>query len=119
MFLDLLQLKKNRRFLFMFTTLPNYVPKFTLTPWCDTHIWSKDNKIWVELDVPGFKKEEIDVLISSSNRLEVSAENANGRTYYKTFQIPKDLTSNPEAKLENGVLTLIWEVASPYKVPVK
>lgn len=75
----------------------------------------------VELAVPGFKPEEIDIRLEDG-LLTVSGKNEK-RTVSRTFSLPEDVDEDRiEAKVEHGMLTLnvpLLPKAQPKKIEIK
>ena len=75
----------------------------------------------VEMAVPGFKPEEIDIRLEDG-LLTVSGKNEK-RTVSRTFSLPEDVDEDRiEAKVEHGMLTLnvpLLPKAQPKKIEIK
>ena len=91
------------------------------------NIVCKDNFFELSLAVAGFSKEELDVKIDNNYSLVISGNpalkedgaNVNyihkgiaRRSFQKIFRVDFDMKVN-EAKLENGILTVIVEIIIP------
>ncbi len=86
-----------------------------------TDISEKEDKIVIKLDMPGIKKEDID-LIATENSIEIKAQRQelkeekkehfynrerSMRSYYRSLPMPKGIDPKTiKAEYENGVLTL-------------
>lgn len=72
-----------------------------------TSTYPEDSKVKVIADLPGAKKEEIDVN-ASEKEVEIEAE-GRGRHYHKVVDLSKKiLPDSGEARYENGVLELTF-----------
>lgn len=99
-----------------------------------TDIYETDEDIIIKLDMPGIKKEDIE-LLADENILEVKAERRElkekrdenfyrkergYRKYYRQIPLPKKINpDNLEAEYHNGVLTLTAEKKEKRKVEKK
>ncbi len=88
-------------------------------------IWENDFYVFFEFELPGLKKEEINISINDNRELIVSGEKKrrveNERnvcycgerrfgTFTRAFQLPEELNTNKvNAKFENGILTISIE----------
>ncbi|MBR2711415.1 MAG: Hsp20/alpha crystallin family protein [Bacilli bacterium] len=96
---------------------------------CD--IYEKDNKYYIEMEVPGFKKEDIDISLKDGN-LTVKAEKKMSneekdddkkylrkeRSYMRTersFNLGNIDEENIDASFENGVLNIVIPKAEENK----
>ena len=96
---------------------------------CD--IYEKDNKYYIEMEVPGFKKEDIDISLKDGN-LTVKAEKKMSneekdddkkylrkeRSYMRTersFNLGNVDEENIDASFENGVLNIVIPKAEENK----
>jgi HSP20 family protein len=72
-------------------------------------IEEKDDKLIVNVDIPGFSKKDIEVVIIE-NVLKIEAKNHNEdqkREYSRTITLPSKVeTENVDGFYKNGVLTL-------------
>ena len=79
-------------------------------------IIERDGKYIVETDMPGFKKEDIN-MISKEGFLEIDAKNETPgfkrRFFSAKYSLPReiDFNTNPVAKYENGVLILSFDIS--------
>ncbi|MEM4598686.1 MAG: Hsp20/alpha crystallin family protein [Candidatus Diapherotrites archaeon] len=78
-----------------------------------THdVWESDSRIFVTLELPGAKENDIEYQISA-NRLFIKVrENSSAEQsgYYATIRLPSAVKERPVSKtFKNGVLELIWE----------
>jgi len=101
-------------------------------PTMDVHESNEDNKVTVIFDLPGLKKEDVNIDVHN-NRLVVSGEskssaerNEDGyalreRRYGKfsrTVPLPVDIqTQNIKATMEDGVLTVTFPKSGPEHAP--
>ena len=80
-----------------------------------------DNGWTLELPVPGFRPEQIDVTVE--DRVLTVAGRSERRTFQRSFVIPEEVDSDAiEAKVENGLLALSLRLhpkAQPRKIEVK
>ncbi len=96
-----------------------------LTPWTDSmmgvNLYEEGENLVVEVNLPGFKKDEIEVTVSSDS-LKIKAEKKHederkDKNYYyrefsyssayRTIPLPKEIdTKKVNAKYENGILKL-------------
>lgn len=74
-----------------------------------------DSTINIELNLPGFTKEEVKVSIED-NTLHVSAKNDKKSAYYSTTLSKKVIADSADVKLENGVLKITFQ-RSPESKP--
>ena len=79
-------------------------------------IIERDGKYVVETDMPGFKKEDINIT-SKEGFLEIDAKNETPgfkrRFFSAKYSLPReiDLNTNPVVKYENGVLILSFDIS--------
>lgn len=76
---------------------------------------SEDGKIYLELEVPGYSKEELSINTHENDKyVVIEGENEKKGKYYFKTNIPKN-AKNLEAKLEYGILRLEMEVDNDTK----
>ena len=82
------------------------------------NITNNDDSIELKLDIPGFKKSEIEIGYEN-NQLTITAsknsESDNRSNLSKAFKIPNINIKKSNAHLEDGVLTLTLEKSSTSK----
>lgn len=80
------------------------------TQWPDppVTVGGDDSTINIELNLPGFTKEEVKVSIED-NTLHVSAKNDKKSAYYSTTLSKKVAPDSADVKLENGVLKITFQ----------
>jgi HSP20 family protein len=100
------------------------------------NVWEQEGEFLVEVDVPGYRNEEIEIGVMGSEltlkglRTDPSAEGVNylrrertNNEFARTLRLPVDVdVDNVSATLENGVLRVILPKAvsmRPRKVEVK
>lgn len=100
------------------------------------NIWEHEEVLFAEAEVPGLKMEDLEILVTG-NELTIKGERADemqeGVTYHRrergtgsfsgVVRLPVDVDANKvEARLENGVLTIMLPKAAsakPRKIEVK
>jgi len=102
-------------------------------PFMGDTLWDEtDSEFVQEFELPRFKKEDIKISIEDKARftngfgsmLHISAEKDNKYRFYHSTNIPEaaDISQNPEAKLDHGVLTVSFkkkESAKPRMIEIK
>ena len=99
-----------------------------------TDMYEEDDSIVIKMDIPGIKKEEINLAVTP-NTIEVSAEHKEkkeevGKKYWKKertsnsysqyLELPTEIDpGSVEAKYENGVLTIKAKKSEKNKKKVK
>jgi len=113
-------------------TVKNETGKYTLLPPVD--IYETENEFIVKADVPGVKKEDIEITLND-NKLEIRGKvSGNEREdaaryreytlydFYRSFNVGNDIDANGiTAQTENGVITLMLkkrEEVKPRKIEV-
>jgi HSP20 family molecular chaperone IbpA len=73
---------------------------------------TENDKHIVQVDVPGFKKDEINITYEKNFLSVVGETKDKTRSVKKFFNIPTYVTSVelPDAKLEDGILTIVFKV---------
>lgn len=97
-------------FRFHMRNLANYIWDDFIGSSEHSYSWNeKDNSIDLELDIPGFSKEEIDVK-SKANVISISGKPKEGnkrREFKLSFKVPSSVNADAtKAELNNGVLEL-------------
>ena len=99
------------------------------------NVWEQDDAVWVELEVPGVKSDQVDISVVGdelSVRIERPDVTQEGITYHRrerpvgsftrVVRLPTDVDAGRvEAKLHDGVLTISLpkaESAKPRKINV-
>ncbi len=117
-------------------SIDNFLPQSLSSLDNDYEIFEEGNNLFVKLNVPGFKKEDVNVefeddVLTISAETKVEEEKKEGKTYYKqmskksfsrSFRLPVKVSDKVEAKMENGVLEVKFEkseVKPKGKVEVK
>jgi HSP20 family protein len=105
----------------------DFNPDMTFNPRVD--ISEDDKNIFIEVEAPGVKKEDVKLTIED-NILTISGEKKNekeekeGKNYYRTermygsfqrsFTLPADINrDNIDAKFEHGILKIVVEKVQP------
>jgi HSP20 family protein len=74
-----------------------------------------DDKISVTAEVPGVKKEDIDLEIVDKNKLIIRVDNPD-RKYYKEVELPAEVDEkSAKATYQNGVLDIELKKLKPKK----
>jgi HSP20 family protein len=100
-------------------------------------VWSDENNVYVEAELPGMNRDQLQILVSEGNQLTIAGErkpcDVAGATWHRqergfgkfsrsvTLPVLVD-ADKVEARLENGVLLLTLpksESAKPRRIPVK
>lgn len=88
--------------------MTNYLSDY-LNDWDIYYLKKEDDKYVLELDLPGFKKDEVSISVenkNASNYLHVKGENKR-RSYQKKFSISEKLDlQTVKASLVDGVLKI-------------
>ncbi len=91
-------------------------------------VGGNDTSIFVEFDVPGFKKEEIKASVSNQGAragrtLDINCRNQNKSAHFSsTIPYTANVDKEPEVKLENGILTVTFgrsEATKPKQLQIK
>ncbi|MCL4325777.1 MAG: Hsp20/alpha crystallin family protein [Candidatus Thermoplasmatota archaeon] len=115
----------NSRFPLLFDELPHTTPL--------SDIIENDKQYQIEVEMPGIKKEDIEINLSQ-NTIEISAntkkenrEDKNGKTilkerlettYHRFFELPEDIIpDDAKATFENGILTITLPKTESSKTP--
>jgi len=100
------------------------------------NIYETDKELVAEAAVPGIPEDKIDVSVDNgvvriSGSMEKKEEEKEGKKFYMnsmastfnySFHLPENIVPEPEATLDNGVLTLVFPKAKeslPKKIAVK
>lgn len=118
-----------------FSTFPTFsMPAMPKMPSTSCDIVDEGNELLVNVDVPGVKKNEINLNVTD-NSIEISAEHKEEEeekkknflrkersqvSYYRTLPLPEKVISNKaKAKLTDGVLSITIPKATPTPKPKK
>ncbi|NLF07779.1 MAG: Hsp20/alpha crystallin family protein [Pirellulaceae bacterium] len=99
------------------------------------NVWQRDDALYVEMEVPGVKSEEVDVAVAGGEltiKIDRSEPNEEGVTYHRrerpvgsfrrSLRLPFEVDAEKvEAEIRNGVLTVMLpksETAKPRKISV-
>jgi len=93
----------------------------------------KDGKFIVQLAVPGVKKENLNVEITPDNtsvtisgrmadsykydKNDIVYKELHASTFSRTIPLDENIESEVDAKLEDGVLSLVWNIKEPKEIP--
>ena len=101
------------------------------------NVWEEDDAFELELAVPGFKQEELEIFVTNQNQVTIKGERVEAKPekavqhrqerYFgkvmRTMTLPSRVDENKvEARLENGILKLRLpkhEGAKPRKIQVQ
>lgn len=118
-----------------FASFPSFsIPSFPKMPETSCDISDEGNQFTVKMDVPGVKKNEIELNVTD-NSIEISAQHKeesekkkknylrkerNVVSYYRTIPLPeKVLSGKTNAKLVDGILTVTLPKQKPSPQPKK
>lgn len=118
-----------------FTSFPSFsVPSFPKMQETSCDITDEGNQFTVKMDVPGVKKNEIDLNVTDAS-IQISAEHKEESekkkknylrrersevSYYRTIPLPEKVSSGKtSAKLVDGVLTITLPKQKPSAQPKK
>lgn len=118
-----------------FSSFPSmHMPSFPKMPQTSCDIIDEGKQIRVKIDVPGVKKDEINLNVTD-NSLEISAEHKEESeqkkknylrkersqvSYYRTLPLPEKVVSaKVSAKLTDGVLDIVLPKSTPTPEPKK